>query len=427
MNINRATVKQQAKDIIKGNVLKLFIISLIIGALTGGGTAFSSGSNIDLDDIFDGKNPFSDRGSKNDDDFYNFDEFTTDYDSDFFDGFDGNGKVTLHKLGVGGLAMAGIGIFAALLGLIAMAASLALAPLKIMLDGLYWQLIRGNNMDFGDGLGFIFKKTFDKNYWAKFLLNLVQGILLALLYVAFIIPGVIFTYKWYFTSYILAERPELSYDQAMEISKKMTNGHKGELFVLDLSFIPWYLLMIPTLGIISIYVTPYVSTTKALYYENFKIRAMQEGAITEYDFLTKQEKLGAAYPQGAQYNNQNYAAPQQAYYPTATSPMQETYYTPAQPVQPEPQQNYYQPAQPVQPEPQQNYYQPAQPVQPESQQNYYQPAQPVQPEPQQNYYQPAQPVQPESEQSYYQPTQPEVPQQTEYYYPETPEQNGDDM
>ena len=390
MNINRATVKQQAKDIIRGNVLKLFVISFIIGILAGGGGAFSSSTNIDLDDIFDGKNPFSDEKSEDSGDLYNFDEFTTDYDSNFFNDFDGNGKVTLHKLAIGGLAAAGLGIFAALLGMISVAASLALSPLKIMLDGLYWQLIRGNNMAFGDGLGFVFKKTFDKNYWAKFLLNLIQGLLLGLLYIAFIIPGVIFTYKWYFTSYILAEKPELSYDQAMEISKKMTNGHKGELFVLDLSFIPWYLLMIPTLGIVSIYVTPYVSTTKALYYENFKIRAYQEGAITEYDFLTKQEKIGAAqYQQGAQYDNQYYnnAPAQNNYY----APQQDTYYAPAQPVQPEPQQ-YYQPAQPVQPEPQ----------------SYYQPT-------------PPEPVQPETQDSYYQPTQPEPIQ------PETPESDGDDM
>jgi len=67
---------------------------------------------------------------------------------------------------------------------------------------------------------------------------------------------VIFTYKWRFTEYILADKPELSFSDAMRISGKMTAGHKWELFVLDLSFIPWYLLMIPTLGLINIYVVP---------------------------------------------------------------------------------------------------------------------------------------------------------------------------
>ena len=159
-----------------------------------------------VDDLFDSGNPIVDKFRDNDENNeYDFGEFTTQFDDGFFDGFDGNGRVTLQKAGFGtGLAIAGAGIFAAIAALAGIAISLALSPLKIMLDGFYWQLIRGNNMNFGDGLGFIFRKTFDKNYWAKFLLNLIQGLLLAILYFLFIIPGVIFYYKWYFTSYILA-------------------------------------------------------------------------------------------------------------------------------------------------------------------------------------------------------------------------------
>ncbi len=329
MKINRAVVKQQAKDIIKGNVFKLFLITLIIGVLTGGGMTFSNTNIGGLDDILD-RNPFSQ--NQDDNDSYDFDEFTTEF-SDPFQGFDGNGKVSPVVAGVG--VLAGVGALAAFWGFIISAASLLLSPLKIMLDGLFWQLIKGNNMGLGDGLGFIFKKTFDKNYLQKFLLELVQGLLLGLLYLLFIIPGIIFTYKWYFTSYILAEHPELSFDQAMNISKKMTNNHKGELFVLDLSFIGWFLLLIPTIGLAGIYVTPYYETTKALYYENFKIRAFQEGAITQYDFMTNEQKIAAGQ-----------AAPQMNTYAPAP---QETYYVPAQ--EPVPQNNYYVPAEQPAPQP----------------------------------------------------------------------------
>ena len=41
----------------------------------------------------------------------------------------------------------------------------------------------------------------------------------------------------------------------------MMIGHKMDKFILDLSFIPWYLLTIVTCGIASIYVTPYTSVT----------------------------------------------------------------------------------------------------------------------------------------------------------------------
>jgi uncharacterized membrane protein len=347
MKINRAVVKQQAQEIIKGNVFKLFIISFIVGILAGGSSSINFNHTTDLDDLFDrDRNPFAENYDEDGDNF-GFDEFTTEYDENFFNEFDGNGRITLHRAIAGMPSVLGGAL--AFAGALSVIAALVLGPLKIMLAGLYSQLVRGNNMSFGDGLGFVFKKTFDKDYIQKFLLNLVQGILLGLLYICFIIPGIIFTYKWYFTGYIMAENPELSFEQAMNLSKKMTNNHKGELFVLDLSFIPWYLLLIPTLGLVSIYVTPYVSTTHALYYENFKARALQEGAITQYDFMSSAQQIAAQAQAAPQMNT--YAQPQDnTYYtPAPQAPQQDTYYTPVAP-QPAAEQ-YYQPAAPVAPQP----------------------------------------------------------------------------
>lgn len=48
------------------------------------------------------------------------------------------------------------------------------------------------------------------------------------------------------------------------------NGHKWELFVLQLSFIGWYLLVSITFGIASIYVVPYMSCTVANFYQRIK-------------------------------------------------------------------------------------------------------------------------------------------------------------
>ena len=55
---------------------------------------------------------------------------------------------------------------------------------------------------------------------------------------------------------------------------------------MNLSFIPWYILCTLTCGLGYIYVAPYLEATNALYYENFRIRALQEGRITEDDFLS---------------------------------------------------------------------------------------------------------------------------------------------
>ena len=54
--------------------------------------------------------------------------------------------------------------------------------------------------------------------------------------------------------------------EAINESKRMMDGHKWELFVLMLSFIPWFLLMFITLGLAGIYVAPYMSMTVINYY-----------------------------------------------------------------------------------------------------------------------------------------------------------------
>ena len=72
--------------------------------------------------------------------------------------------------------------------------------------------------------------------------------------------------------------------EAIEISKRMTNGFKGDLFSMYLSFIGWYILVGLTGGILSIYVTPYVETTAAMYYENLKRYSIENGIVAPEAF-----------------------------------------------------------------------------------------------------------------------------------------------
>ena len=55
---------------------------------------------------------------------------------------------------------------------------------------------------------------------------------------------------------------------AQKKSMELMEGHKMELFVLNLSFFPWYLLVLLTFGLASIYVAPYTRTTLALFYKS---------------------------------------------------------------------------------------------------------------------------------------------------------------
>lgn len=97
----------------------------------------------------------------------------------------------------------------------------------------------------------------------------------------FYIPGIIKALAYSMTPYILAEHPNVGAKQALKISMRMTEGHKMELFVFQLSFIGWILLSGLTLYILGIvYVFPYMQTATAGYFIELRDRALASGAIT---------------------------------------------------------------------------------------------------------------------------------------------------
>ncbi|MDE7289409.1 MAG: DUF975 family protein, partial [Oscillospiraceae bacterium] len=66
------------------------------------------------------------------------------------------------------------------------------------------------------------------------------------------IPGVIKSYSYSQTLYIRAENPNISPSRAIELSKIIMDGHKGQLFYLHLSFIGWFILSALTSNILGI-------------------------------------------------------------------------------------------------------------------------------------------------------------------------------
>lgn len=79
-----------------------------------------------------------------------------------------------------------------------------------------------------------------------------------------IVPGIIAAYRYSMAVFIFCDDPEKGILQCIRESKEMMRGYKGQLFVLDLSFIGWYLLCV--IPFVSIYVAPYVLTTRANFY-----------------------------------------------------------------------------------------------------------------------------------------------------------------
>lgn len=83
----------------------------------------------------------------------------------------------------------------------------------------------------------------------------------------FIVPGIVKSLSYSMTFYILNDNPEMSPQDAIKESERIMNGHKMDLFILQLSFIGWALLAPFTFGLITLYLTPYMHATTANFYD----------------------------------------------------------------------------------------------------------------------------------------------------------------
>ena len=84
----------------------------------------------------------------------------------------------------------------------------------------------------------------------------------------FVIPGIVAAYRYAMVPYLMADHPEMTVAQAFDRSKAMMKGHKGDLFLLHLSFIGWLLLSAITLGLGGLVVSPYMQFAETAFYRN---------------------------------------------------------------------------------------------------------------------------------------------------------------
>lgn len=112
---------------------------------------------------------------------------------------------------------------------------------------------------------------FSHNYMNVVRIMFMRQMYIFLWSLLFVIPGIIKGYEYRMIPYILAEYPDIDSKQAFDISKQMMDGNKWNAFVLDLSFIGWWLLSAITCNILSIfYVHPYTLMTSAELYVALK-------------------------------------------------------------------------------------------------------------------------------------------------------------
>ena len=96
-------------------------------------------------------------------------------------------------------------------------------------------------------------------------------------YLLFLVPGVVWSYRYRMVPYLLAENPNLSARRAMVLSRQMMHSEKWYAFVLDLSFLGWRILCAATMGVGFLFLQPYWEATGAELYAALRSKAFAFG------------------------------------------------------------------------------------------------------------------------------------------------------
>lgn len=131
------------------------------------------------------------------------------------------------------------------------------------------------NLDLVDkghtSVGTIFSR-FDQ--WKTALVaRILVGLRVMLWTLLFIIPGIIESYSYAMVSFVMADNPYMTAREAMAESKRLMKGNRWRLFCLSFSFFGWAMLSVLTLGIGSLWLTPYMQASFAAFYRQIKAEA----------------------------------------------------------------------------------------------------------------------------------------------------------
>ena len=225
--MNRKHLKQQAKGVLKTHYWKIFALLLIVSLLSFKFVGFSSETTYSYD-------------------------YTYAYDVYYLELFNIKFQLQPSPIVLAIAVISGIagGLYSIFFG-------------SVFNYGeenklVYYAMGRENEFDLFDG--------FRKNYKNIVITNFMAGVFIMLWSLLLIIPGVIKAYEYFYVNQILEEHPDWHWKKVLKESKRMTQGHKWELFILELSFILWRLLFgfIPVIG--DHLIKPYPHLTNAFAY-----------------------------------------------------------------------------------------------------------------------------------------------------------------
>lgn len=308
--LDRGRIKEMAKTILKRRYWIALLVALLVGLLGGnlaGGLTVGDGLNLNFDlpitqdsadadlpyEDFDGTippNPWLEQGGGTVWDEYAYGTPTTPAAAEsLWEQLRALWNETMDELS----AQWGVNVESALLiFLFVLLGILAV----VMLFAILFTLLVSNVMTVG-GHGWMLRQWRGEDasvgeafaafriYKPTVVTMLLRGIYTWLWSLLFVIPGIVKGYAYSMTPYIIYENPNLTANQAIQMSQKMTKGYKGDLFVLDLSFIGWKFLSGITGGLVGLFwANPYMGLTHAGVYEDLKYKAIRSGRLTWEDF-----------------------------------------------------------------------------------------------------------------------------------------------
>lgn len=132
-------------------------------------------------------------------------------------------------------------------------------------------------------IGELFFAFRQREFWNVVLIMFVVNVKIFLWSLLFVIPGIVKSYEYYMIPYLLSENPGMSMSEVFLLSREMTDGEKANIFILNLSFLPWQLLSAVTFHLAGIFwVNPYMAATNAELYAVIRERMLQSGRVNAY-------------------------------------------------------------------------------------------------------------------------------------------------
>ena len=136
-------------------------------------------------------------------------------------------------------------------------------PLTI---GLSAAILKASREQESTDIGYLFKSAFNNQFGRNFLVGFMTELFICLWSLLLVIPGIVKAYSYSMAQYIAADHPEYSWKECIDESRKLMDGHKAELFVLDLSFIGWFLVGSLVCGVGTLWVSAYQLAARTEFY-----------------------------------------------------------------------------------------------------------------------------------------------------------------